>query len=740
VKTTRRFAFSSAVALFLACGSSPAHTPQPVADLAPLIAELEAAHEQVSLAQPAARDEAEARAAGALQALIDAAPADDRAPTWMLDLATLSLAPIYRRCDDASVFFGLPTPEQLRRVAESSQSVLTLVNRAEAAANAAISRLEASLLAPGLDPESAVVLADRIEPVLTRLVDSEIGARIPLLRIDATALAAAAFTDHAAASRRRTEALALIGAMPAAGACTEVHKRLLSAAMLVRAPTPTQRDAARRQLEGIVSNVAKAAPGQASSALPPDEWIRLHMALNRCGEAATSARLPCPGRGTDWLVDLLLAESAFVAANVAPAHAANDARAVAAIKLLDVNRAHGGGDADLDSTAEFSALRRLVYEKLAAATASGTHWDSLDPEVALARAWALSTALPDSKRDAEAQSLLTQLVARDDADMAVRARALWMLSAASPSPRTHLAALVRLHPSPRLAAPAASRLLTLVRPREDSSYPCRYTWPDDDSRRDAEAALTVLSRIPDHDGRIIEVLIAAAVSSTVPSVDDLDRAQAHFGTVPPDASSRPQLTSCITSAFDRALNAAGDPANQLALYRRLENWLEHAGDDLARARLTRLDRAELSLASQFPAQLDSPAAVAAELQPLLGSDIDASGFPSRARLRVTLGRALRAAGDPVAAVPLLRSVADDFEPDARGTDAARAPARQSFWNAWAELIEIVRAGEVDANTADDAERARHAQRLRERLELLDPELGGEPWAGRIRAASGRNSK
>jgi len=740
VKNTRRFMFTSAAAVLLACGASLAHAPQPAADLAPLIAALEAAHEQVALAQPTARDEAEARAAVALEALIDAAPADDRAPTWLLDLATLSLAPIHRRCDDASVFFGLPTAEQLRRVAESSQTALTLVDRAEAAANAAISRLEASLLAPGLDPESAAVLADRIEPALTRLVDSEIGVRIPRLRIDAAVLAAAASTDVAAAARQRAEALALIAAMPTGGEGAEVHKRLLSAAMLVRAPTPTQRDAARRQLEGIVSNSPKGATDPASVARAPNESIRLHMALIRCGEAATSARLPCPGRGTDWLVDLLLAESAFVAANAAPAHAVNDARAAAATKLLEVIRLHGGGDVDLDSTADFSALRKLVYEKLAAATASGSPWGSLDPEVALARAWTVSGAKAESTLDAEAQSLLAQLVAREDASIAVRARALWMLASSSPSPRPHLAAIVRMHPSPRLSAPAAARLLTFVPPVDDPSHPCRYTWPDEDSRRDAEAALIVLSNAPDRDSRIIEVLIAASVSAAAPSTNDLDRARDHFATVPPEAAARPQLASCITSAFGRAINAAGDPLTQLALFRRFEQWLEHEGDDPARARIVRLDRAELTLASSSAAQTDSPATVAAELQPLLGGELDASGSPSRARLRLTLGRALRAAGDPAGAVPLLRSVADEYEPDARTSDPARRAARQAFWNAWTELIEISRAGEVDADRADDADRARHAQRLRERLELLDPELGGEPWAGRIRAASNAKDK
>jgi hypothetical protein len=55
---------------------------------------------------------------------------------------------------------------------------------------------------------------------------------------------------------------------------------------------------------------------------------------------------------------------------------------------------------------------------------------------------------------------------------------------------------------------------------------------------------------------------------------------------------------------------------------------------------------------------------------------------------------------------------------------------------------MVVSGELGAGGSGEsaAERVQQALRHRERLALIDPELGGEPWAGRIRAATANDGR
>jgi hypothetical protein len=657
----------------------------------------------------------------------------------MLDLAAIRLADAMRNCDDASVMFGLPTAEQFRRVVDSGNAALELIHRAEVAANDAVAKLEARLLDPALDAERAAALAAQIDPLLSVLVERELAVRIPTMRAHAAALSALADPYAPAGQARRIEAVKLLSDTRNSGQVDQARARVLAAALLLRSPDPQEHlSAARRQLEWVVSLVSPEADSGAGSRFSSDEWVRLHMALARCGMAEAAARLPVPGRGRDWLVDLLLAEAALLAANATSATpAGSESRREATTSMLTVLRRYGDAD-ELDSIAEFSALRKLVYEKLGSATGAGTPWSWLDPEAALARTWFLAAANPGSKLDAEGVALLSRVVEREDSPPTLKARALWMLAAEAADPRAHLARIVRMDPPARLAIPAAERLLQLVPPLRDPSTPCAFTWPDAAARADAQAAIDRLLDVRPDDARLRALAIAAAISAAgEPGLEQLEAAAAHHARLPHGDTSRDQTGDCISAAFSRAIAAPLDPPSRQSLLRMAEGWFARdPGNDPALARTLRLDRIEAALASSLLPTSD----IIAELQPLLDTPLDTPGTTDRARLRSMLGIALRADGKAAAAIPILRTVADDYEPDARTSDPARRDARQAFWSVWAELIEIVRAGEVEAVAADDTDRARHAQRLRERLELLDPKLGGEPWAGRIRAASSAGDK
>ncbi len=746
MKHTRRVMAACALAAVTVCRSIGAPPDAADAELARLIAEIDALRSHLHGPAQPERDSAEGRLAAALRKVVESAPADDRAPTWMLDLAALELDAIARQCDDASALFGVPTPAQIARVERAARLAATLIDRAESAAQSVIARLEAQLLQPGIDRAAAAAIAARNEPTLTRLVDAELGARIPLLRADAAALVAVTSREPAVSTQARAEAMPLIARAPSPGLREEVHKRLLTAALLVRSPDAQQRESARRQLEWILGNAASNPATPDTSSLSNADWVRLQMALIRCGQTVAAAKAPCPGRGEDWLVDLLLAESRLSAARSAPAGATSAGTSVlvpALAQILAVVDKYTGAD-DLDATGDPSPLRRLVYDKIGSITAPGLAWSSLDPQVALARAWSLRAE--DGQLDSEAGALLMQVAGRADASPQLRARALWMLAAntpaapaqADPVASPFLLRLVRELPNTRLAMAAAERIVDASPVREVPAS-CTIAWPTESARADCAEALRLLVRADTSSEALAYRLIATLLSGpAAPTVGELEQASAVYARLSAaPVVLRTRAEACLADAFDRALSTPQDPVNRDTTLRLAADFFAGRGSDGPRRSLElTLDRADAALA----ARLRPPDRIAAELRPLLGSALDVSSTPDRARLRLLLGVALRAAGELPASLELLRTVADEYEPDARATDPARARARIAFWNAWAELIEIVRSGSSAPAHADDAERVRNAQRYRERLELLDPNLGGEPWAGRIRAAAGGISK
>lgn len=653
----------------------------------------------------------EAERAQALTRQIEAAPNDDLAATWLLDLAAIELGRVMRTGDEASVLFGVPTAAQQRDVSAAAEKAGELVERAAAAATAAIERLEARLIDSGQTAEQARTTAAAVEPVLNRLVDVELGGRIPAMRVECATLAAA-LASGADGEQKRAAALKWISAARPAGAAAEARHRLLAAAVLVRMPGPQHAETARRQLQWVVSRLE--APG---AELDAAATVRAHMALIRCGLVEDSARSACPGRGEDWLVDLLLAEAATAATveSVAPVPAQVQA---ALGGLLGVARKYTQ-DSELDSPGELGPLRRMVYQKLARCTGPGTAWSRLDAEIALARAWALSAE--SSRPDAEAAALLAEVAGRADAAAAVRARAMWMLSSAGADTRWNLR-LVRELPETRLAVAAAERIVESGAAAE---------------RADVLGAMRLLVRGRAGDADLIAKYVGLLLGTgAAPSAADFNEAVAAARSLGDAAAVGEPIRGVVSAAAERLAEAPGDAAARDAALRAAAAWLAWlGGDSRARADELRLQRVELALA----AGLEPASASLADLRALMGTAMDAPGSVSRARLRVALGVAQRRIGQMQAALGTLRSVAEGYEADARTSDVARRGARTAFWSAWAEMLEMVVSGELGSGETA-AEREQQASRHRERLELIDPDLGGEPWAGRIRAATANNGR
>jgi hypothetical protein len=660
----------------------------------------------------AAQPDPEAELEATYTRQIEAAPNDDRAATWMLDLAALRLSRIMRTCDEASVLFGVPTAAQSLAVAAAADSAAALVERAAAAATAAIERLEARLIESGQSPQQAQELAAAIEPVLSKLVDVELSVRIPTLRIECAVLAAA-LSPPAAAEQKRAEAMRQIGAAKPVGFAAEVRNRLFAAAVLIRMPGPQHGETARRQLQWVLTNMGEqgAAAGRDVS-LDAAALVRVHMALIRSGRAGDSAKLECPGRGKDWLVDLLLAEAA-AAAGKPPETAAG---------LLAVLRTHAPDPGELDSTAEPSVLRQQVYEKLGRITGPGMAWSKLDAEIALARAWMLTAAA--GAPDAEAAALLTEVAGRADAAAAVRARAMWMLSKGGADARWNLR-LVQELPESRLALAAAEKIVQSG---------------DAAGRADMLRALRLLARGNSGDaeltGKYVQLLLAPEVALSAVELNEAVAAVQSLGSA---AAEGEPIRGVVSAAAERLVVAPGDAAARDAGLRAAAAWFAWlGGDSRGRADELRLQRVEHALA----AKLEPASASLADLRGLIGTTVDEAGSAARARLRVALGIAQRRNGQMPAALATLRSVAEGYEADARSSDSARRGARTAFWSAWAELLEMVVSGELGAGGSGEsaAERVQQALRHRERLALIDPELGGEPWAGRIRAATANDGR
>lgn len=719
------------------CASVHAQTNNAPTSIAELRQQLAAAR-----ANPGAGDIAE----DLLQRLLEAAPLDPEAPTWMLDRAELALQRAERDGAASSVMFGVPSPEQPAWVSRHAAAAAELCGQARAAIDAAVARLEERLLAPGADAEESKAVAAQIEPHLARLIEVEQAARLPQLEFAAAALRALSEPANEPRERSLREmAPRVLGATNGTGGGGGVGGAsprvvLLAAALLLRADEGVARDAASRLLNQLSHAHAGDSSGEPDQPLAPIDAVRLCMALIACGREADAALLPCPGRGQDWLVDLLLAEAhtrAQVRAIQRTGESANDGGVRAAASLLDIAKHYDGGAAALDTAAGPSALRQLIYEKVAMLVPPGSAWASVDPELALARAWTLRSVSvprndhPERSASAECLALLEAIAARSDAHDAVRAQARWLLAAkhvhsagqGGAAACDALARLVVELPRTRLARAAAEKIVREHAPDLTGSDVVF------ESHRQAAAVASALRLLaadePPRDETLARLAVALVGHAEVSGDTWAEAVKACERIAAPDQ--RERIARLLTSRIDPMLQATQAVQERVDALSAAAQWLDRRGEAWRSLEL-RLQRIELII------EAGASYETRAELDALAGSAMDRAGTVERARLRAVRGIALRRAGDDAAAMAEFRTVASEFERDARSTDAARVPARQAFWCAWAEMLEIA------ACAGDAPERAEQARQQRQRLELLDPALGGEPWAGRIRAATGTQSK
>lgn len=674
-----------------------------------------------------------------LRQLIKRAPEDPEAPTWMIDRAELALQRAAKDGAVSSLMFGVPARTQPVWVSRHATAAAELCGQARAAIDAAVARLEGELLVPGADAEQARETAARVEPLLAMLIEAEQAVRLPEIEFAAAALRALCDPLHEPREQALRDALARLGG-GSRDALRSPRTALLGAALLLRSDDAPARDAASRLLDQLVRAHARSRPDESERPLAPGDAVRLCMALIVCGREADAAQVPCPGRGEDWLVDLLLAEAnARALMRGTPRHGevATEGAVRAAGHLLSIAERYDGGPAALDTPAGPGPLRQLIYEKAAVLLPPGAPWGAIDAELALARAWALLSprdATPQSVHppSAECQALLESVGARNDAHEAVRAQARWLLanehqdriSPSSAAASRALAQIVLELPRTRLARGAAERIVRDHAP-DLSGLDAQFESVHQAAVVASALRLLVAADDPPQDATLARLAVALVGHDGVCG-DTWTEAVAACQRIGA-ADQRERIARLLTSRIDPMLHATQPVQERIDALAAAAKWLDARGEAW-RSQELRLQRVELIIDSGTSHD------ARAEIEALIGSAMDRAGTVERARLRTVRGIMLRRAGDVAGAMTEFRTVASEFERDSRSSDAARAPARQAFWCAWAEMLEIA------ACAGDAPERAEQARQQRQRLELLDPSLGGEPWAGRIRAATGSQSK
>lgn len=415
-------------------------------------------------------------------ALIEAAPLDERAPTWLLDQAESMLSRAAADGSEASVLFGMPTAAQAKRSLDAAEEAARLVTRADGLIDGIVARLEERVFASKGAPDAtnaAEAAARDADAQIGRLIDTERGVRVILLRgrADVLRLLArdaagrrgdASRTASLHGSVQSLSALQIVQSANAAGSDAaryyEASRRLsLSAALLAR------RDAAsapvvRRLVQDLAAPITSAAArddqatdGSRYGAAATD-WITwqamcasalafetsqeaeqaAEMLAARLGEvlggAAKHAHADEGADGHRESRALLLAEC-VARVRLDSARPAGERTMEPAARAARVNAAAKGLVRLLDVRAD-DAWRSMVYEKIAAVAATGgddQHAGLLDPHVAFAaalrqldQASEAETPAAGSARRASAAAALRAIAEREDAG-AVRADALWEL-------------------------------------------------------------------------------------------------------------------------------------------------------------------------------------------------------------------------------------------------------------------------------------------------------------------------
>ncbi len=720
--------------------------------------------------------------------LIELAPDDERAPTWMVEQAAAVLDRVAADGSEAAALLGIPTSRQRQRAEEAAAEALMLISRADDAASRIIERVQARLIDGTGSPETVRRRAEEAERTLARLVDLEQGVRIPFFRGRAAVILSAVQGSRASREEFARVALESLGKLKLGTVAAEASRRVALAAVLLNlgegdAPA---REQARTLLRWVVEQPVHVGGGggggsngaaEAGSAPDPvtraQAWMGLMLAagsgeeLRAVREDLALAAITEPfvvadpqgpsRRAADPLLALLVAESA-TRASLGLARA-EDARGRAA----ELDAAFAPLLALLhreDLRGHRAALRPLVLAKVGSATDRLMPMDRLDAMVPLSRAVMLARgSSPGDRARVEAAALLRAVADRHDAGES-RPEALWELAVIlweSPEAGDAVAAVETLcrlageFPESARAAEAAKKAVELS----------RYTLGqlaagDGQTKEGADPALvdalgTLYARALDLAVKLapadpasaqqrlerarLVLDAAAAGSERAMTPEELDSALNALEGVPESDPRRAEADRVAAVAIDRALEAARAAVARAVAADAGREELAPA----ARERLVGIARRAVQWAqSRRPSEADryrltladalidaGDARAAAIYQDL--ADRAEPGSELRVRSRLGLGRAQRAGGQSESAFATLRSLVDDLERVASQRRPATKHRHEAYWLAWAEMLEILAADNRDGRRSD-------VIRLQlNRLELVDPAFGGGEAAQRIKA-------
>jgi hypothetical protein len=713
------------------------------ADVTPAELEAQLSEVRLQLSPPDLSPEARAALLTRLdelqRRLIAAAPADDRQATWLADRCATALERAAAEGVDVAVLVGVPTPARADRARALAAEASGLAERASEAASRTVARLEAQLVdrSGGADAKAK---AEAAEASLQTLIEVEQGQRIPYLRALAKVLLCAAQPDRVTRDGAQAAARELAQLAPATPALDASRRVALGLALVhaVGGPTGAGRvpadkgaevlSAAAAQLRPVAEGYAPGARGAEGATA-----LRARLALIRAGADAGSRP-----RGADGAVeaelDLLEAEAKAAAlldrSRREPSRQAEHVGA--AVKGLLAQA--GGGD---------EGRRARVYELVSACVPAGVGLETLPPEATLARGVTMARLAGPGDRAArsEAAGLLAGLAARADAPAELRCRARWeravILAGLDDAP-AELDAVAEVLRAPEGCAEvprAARRIVELFARQQRASggagaglAALPEAW-----RARAPALREALAALVKSDAKDAERWrgeLARLVAGEIAEATTLDALAAALtradGVAGAGGAAPPVVADALWRVIDGRRGAAAEVTSRAGETSGRLSWgalAPWAGRALAWARAADKDREPayaLVLGEALSGAGDAQAL--AVLDGLSGGPVDHPDSPLWARFRMALGRAQRTAGEDAKAMATFRSVADRYE-GAPGT-SAREPA---YWAAWCEMLELLQA------QAGSGERAGDVRAAIKRLELLDPNLGGSPWAERIRA-------
>ncbi len=662
--------------------------------------------------------------------LIDVVGSDPRRITWLIDQAAGVLARLSRDATDTTVLYAVPSAEQQERARATAAEADALLDRARHAASSITERETRLSLREGGGEGG-----EGSGSLLAALRDEQV--RGAFVRGRARVLLAATAPDETA---RRTHAQVAIDALggilmeePAAEAARRSN---LGVALLLRAEEGDARASlANFDFASGESRTGRAGvlPGTVAEALLGRLRAAPAAEVDACVRdlAKTRDRAPRVSRNRpDALWHVVFADAqarAFIERWRATGERVLLARA------FEPHRALLDGTPDLGmSSRERRALIWSRLDRLVAFVGAPLPLETLPPEPLLARAVTLAR---DPGTRPEAERIFAHLADRTDA-ATVRADALWEMCvlAQGAGDAERAAALTARFAREFQADPRAGDALAYAVHHARERFAATGPGSAPEARRAYLDALRIATSGFPHSPRIDQWRLERARLLLEPSPEQ-DRA-AGLALLESISAQAPSAAEA-DALYERQQGAVIDDLRaRLSAARRDGNVddVRRLGGQIAaearRAAAWAGSRARPSLdrflADRADGQVESgkPDDAAGVYRDLIGRQAAVPGGP--ARLGLGLGRALLLAGDDERAFAALREAAAPF--DAAEQSATRP---EEYWHAWTLMLEVL--------AAREGNRAGALRVHVRRLEGIDPALGGEPWASRIRAAIESNA-